>query len=61
MALSILDPVKCEKCGNDDPDKMICEPSSPVRAVPGPPKVRRVSHIGHRCSKCGHVTKLQTR
>jgi uncharacterized Zn finger protein len=53
-----LDPVKCEKCGNEDQHTLRAEPSH-VPSAHGEPKSRAAYLVGHRCEKCGHVTKLQ--
>lgn len=54
--MSILDPIKCEKCGNADQGAM--------RSVTTPNITKRVERhgrqtvtlVGWRCDKCGHVT-----
>jgi len=52
---SIFDPIKCEKCGNDDQADMWSVPSPGYK---DPAKHGRVlvTLEGWRCGKCGHVT-----
>lgn len=52
---SMLDPIKCAKCGNDDQSAIRSVPSQPYK---DPMRHGRqvVSLVGWRCDKCGHVT-----
>lgn len=50
-----FDPITCERCGNDDQNGMIAEPS----AFPGPGNRDRGTRVylkGWRCAKCGYIT-----
>lgn len=51
---SLLDPIKCAKCGNDDQDTLLAISDPPIN--PSRRERQRVTLKGWRCSKCGHVT-----
>jgi uncharacterized OB-fold protein len=53
--MSLFEPIKCEKCGNDDQDKLRSVPSAPYkdRRTHGR---QTVTLVGWRCDKCGHLT-----
>lgn len=53
---SIFDPIKCEKCGNDDQGAMHSECSPNISKRVERHGRQLVTLAGWRCDKCGHVT-----
>lgn len=54
--VSVFDPIKCEKCGNDDQDTIRSEPSPNIHKRIEAHGRQIVTLLGWRCDKCGHVT-----